>query len=36
MNQAAGAIDAKKVLGVVQAVAREARPSVEPDVALET
>ena len=36
MNQAAGAIDAKKVLGVVQAVAREARPSVEPDVALDS
>ena len=36
MIQAAGAIDAKKVLGVVQAVAREARPSVEPDVALDS
>ncbi len=36
MNQAAGAIDAKKVLSVVQAVAREARPSVEPDVSLDS
>jgi len=36
MIQAAGTIDAKKVLGVVQAVAREARPSVEPDVALDS
>ncbi len=36
MNQAAGAIDAKKVLSVVQAVAREARPNVEPHVALDS
>jgi acyl carrier protein len=36
MNQAAGAIDANKLLAVVQAVAREARPSVEPDVALDS
>ena len=36
MNQAAGAIDANKLLSVVQAVAREARPSVEPDVALDS
>ena len=36
MNQAAGAIDANKLLAVVRAVAREARPSVEPDVALDS
>jgi acyl carrier protein len=36
MNQAAGAIDANKLLGVVQAVAREARPSIEPDVSLDS
>ena len=36
MDQAAGAIDANKLLGVVQAVAREARPSIQPDVALDS
>ncbi len=36
MHQAAGAIDANKLLSVVQAVAREARPSVEPHVALDS
>ena len=36
MNQAAGAIDANKLLTVVQAVAREARPRVEPHVALDS
>jgi 1-acyl-sn-glycerol-3-phosphate acyltransferase len=32
----AGAIDANKLLSVVQAVAREARPSIEPEVALDS
>jgi acyl carrier protein len=36
MHPAAGAIDANKLLTVVQAVAREARPSVEPHVALDS
>ena len=36
MHQAAGAIDANKLLTVVQAVAREARPHVEPHVALDS
>ncbi|MDH4174483.1 MAG: AMP-binding protein, partial [Betaproteobacteria bacterium] len=36
MNPADGPIDANKVLAVVQAVAREARPSVEPQVALDS
>jgi acyl carrier protein len=36
MNQAAADIDANRMLGVVQAVAREARPSVEPHVALDS
>jgi 1-acyl-sn-glycerol-3-phosphate acyltransferase len=36
MNQADGPIDATQVLAVVQAVAREARPSVEPHVALDS
>jgi acyl carrier protein len=36
MDQAAANIDANKVLAVVQAVAREARPSVEPHVALDS
>ena len=36
MDQAAGAIDANKLLGVVQAVAREARPHVEPHVTLDS
>jgi len=36
MNPADGPIDANKVLAVVQAVAREARPSIEPHVALDS
>jgi acyl carrier protein len=36
MHPAAGAIDANKLLTVVQSVAREARPSVEPHVALDS
>jgi acyl carrier protein len=36
MTQASGAIDAKKLLSVVQTVAREARPSIQPDVTLDS